>query len=307
MDRLSRIAVKVALGLSLWTPITQAANDGGAVDMWLRRPVASGGDSIKGNLLPLDLKGPKPEELESYDVQYERRVKVRGLHLRDIVGIFKPIPENVDVILLHTRRGMVVPISIARLRKDIQVFIALEIQKDGKWSTAFPASIHVEAQSSKEVPTTFSGNKVVVGEEWRATETGFTPWRHLDSLVGIEFVESTAYANQFRNAKNATAGLKGSVVYLAHCQFCHGVKGVGATRGPELTAAVQNYGKDAVDRIHRQVQSPGAAGMYPHFMPQQKDVTKDDIKDLVHWLDLLRGGSLAPYEPSYQNTVKWTK
>lgn len=283
----------------------RAAAEGINLEMWLRRPGSATSSTIKGNLLKLDIKGLHYEELESYDIQYERTIKVRGLHLRDLLAVFKPIPENVDVILLHTQKGMIVPIAIAKLRQDIQVFIALEIWQDGKWRTEFPASIHPEANVPREVPAVFQGNKIVVGKDWRATDTGFTPWRHIDSITGIEFVESTAYYEQFRNVKDPHSGLKGRLSFMVHCQFCHGIKGLGATRGPDLTNVVEGLGKHGWEKIYNQVRSPGAGGAYPHFMPDQKDFSKAEAKDLILWLDSIRSGALAPYAPTYEKTVIW--
>ncbi len=282
-----------------------AGGSGIVLDMWLRRPLTAGNTNPKGNLMSLDIKGLTPEILESYDIQYERDVKVRGFHLRNLLGLMKPIPENVDIMLLHTRNGMIVPISIARLRSDIQVFVALEIWRDGKWTSEFPTSVRIATNAKNEVPTTFVGNKVVVGQEWRATETGFTPWRHIDSLTGVEFVESAAYFDQFQNKKKPKTGLEGRLAFIIHCQYCHGVKGLGATRAPEMTALVQRLEPKAWSKIYDQVQNPASGGAYPHFMPKQKDFSKKNAKGLVSWITSMRDGELSPYEPSYEGRVEW--
>jgi len=278
-----------------------AAASGTSLELWLRRS----GPNPKGNLATIDVKGLSFEILDTYDIQYETEIKVRGMHLRDLIAIFKPIPEGVDVINLYTKAGMIVPLSIGKLRKDIQVFIAFEIFKDGQWTGEFPASVFAEAKSTKQIPTTFHGNKVVVGKEWRGQDTGFTPWRHLDSVVGIEFVESQAYAEQFRNKKSKKSDLAGRVEYLANCQYCHGVLGLGATRAPAFTNVVELYAKDAAAKFYKQAKAPGAGGKLPHFMPAQVNFSKRSAKALVSWLQGLKAGELSPYEPSYQNSVTW--
>ncbi len=277
------------------------AGGGTSLEMWLRR----GGAQPKGNLATIDLKGLKMEILDTYDIQYESNVKVRGMHLRDLIAVYKPIPEACDVINLYTKSGMIVPISIAKLRKDIQVFIAFEIFKDNKWVSEFPSSVYTEAEKTQQLPTNFAGNKIVVGKEWRADDRGFTPWRHLDSLTGIEFVESQAYAEQFKNLKSKRSDLQGRVEYLANCQYCHGVLGVGATRAPNFTNLVTFMSKDAASKIYQQVKSPGGGGAYPHFMPAQKNFSKGSAKSLVSWVKGLKEGELSPYQPSYQNQIQW--
>ncbi len=278
-----------------------AADGGTNLELWLRR----GGSDPKGNLATIDVKGLTFEILSTYDIQYEADVKVRGMHLRDLIAIYKPIPEGVDVINLYTKAGMIVPISLAKLRKDIQVFIAFEIFKDGKWTPTFPSSVFAEAKSTRQIPTTFAGNKIVVGKEWRGVDSGFTPWRHLDTLVGIEFVESQAYAEQFRNSKSKKSDLNGRLEYLANCQYCHGVLGLGATRAPAFTNLIPLYTKDAAEKFYKQAKAPGAGGKLPHFMPAQANFSKRSAKALVSWLDGLKAGELTPYQPSYQNQVTW--
>lgn len=295
-----------ALVLLAWTQAGSGPAQVDTLEIWLRRPAPGPAGAAKGNLITLDLKGMKNEELETYDIQYERNVKVRGVHLRDLIAVFKPLPEHVDEILLHTTNGMIVPVSLARLRKDIQVFIAFEIWSDGKWTKDFPKSVHIEANGTKEIPTTFHGNKIVVGKEWRATENGFTPWRHLDALIGVEFIESGAYYDEFQSAKASKAGSRGQVVFAAQCQYCHAVNGLGATRAPPLTNVTQAFGKDGWKKVYDQVLAPGAAGMYPHFMPAQKNFKRQDAKDLITWLESLRGSEMTPYDPSYKMQVKWT-
>ncbi len=86
--------------------------------MWLRSPGTNGLSNIRSKEISLDMTGLGKLELETYDIQYEKKVKVRDMYLRDVLSLFKPIPENVDVINLHTKSGMILPVSIGRLRKS---------------------------------------------------------------------------------------------------------------------------------------------------------------------------------------------
>lgn len=297
--------ILLLLAVMFLRPTTAVAEPSVVIEMWLKKPGTTTLNAAKGNLKSLNLVGLKYDELESYDLQYEKQVKVRGFHVRDLLSLYKPMPENVDVLNLVTKNGMIVPISIARLRKDVQVFIAIEILRDGKWSRDFPESVRPRENDAKEVPVKFAGNKIVVGKNWRATDTGFTPWRHMDSLSGIEFIESTAYNAQFQNPAKPNSELRGRLAFLAHCQYCHGIGQVGASRAPDLSNLVKALGKDAPEKILAQVRAPGSNGLYPHAMPAQQDFSAKDAKELAEWLDSVRGAPLAPYEPSYASTIKW--
>jgi hypothetical protein len=276
------------------------------IELWLRKPVANpttAGVAVKGNLVTIDLAGLTPDTLTTVDVQYGGEFRYRGMHVRDLIALFKPMPATVDMLLLHTRNGMIVPVAFEFLRADRQVFVAVEMYRDKKWRKDFPTS--VRATEKDERPLNFTGNKLVVGSDWRATKNGFTPWRYVDTLVGIEFVESGAYFEQFRLRPNLQEHA-GKAVYLGRCQFCHAIRGFGARLGPELTAVPAVQAKDGAAAIYEKVrvaQSPAAS--LSHLMPNQSDFTKTDAKDLLDWLKDATAGELGPYAPSYATSVKW--
>lgn len=299
----------IAILILGWMAIgtTASANDSKktVLDIWIRKPVQNARDNPKGNLISMDIKGLTLDELETFDIQYEKKVKVRGFHLRDIFSIYKPIPENVDVMNLYTKNGMIIPVSIGKLRQNVQVFIATTIFSNGKWTSEFPTSVRIKEKDKSEITVQFTGAKVVVGEEWRVTDNGFTPWRNMDTLTGIELIESGAYSTQFQNINTSKKALYGRLVFLGRCQFCHGVLGIGATRGPNLETVVNYKAKSAVKDLLQQVTAPGRSQKSPHFMPAQNDFSKRDAKDLISWLATLEGGKPDQYEPSYAKTVQW--
>lgn len=269
------------------------------LEMWLRKAGTNGVSDVKSKAIAMDLTGLALNELNTYDIQYEKNVKVRGIHLRDLIALYKPIPEHVDVINLYTKSGMIIPVSIGRLRQDVEIFVATTIFENSKWTAKFPESVRIEQNSPKVIPVVFNGAKVVVGKDWRATENGFTPWRYMDTLVGIEFVESSAYAEQFRHKTAERKALQGRIVFLGSCYFCHGAGGLGAHRAPDLLAIIDPKSKDAAQKILNKVLNPGGNRVASHFMPEQKDFSERNAKDLISWIGTLEKGKMNEYSPSY--------
>ena len=81
----------------------------------------------------------------------------------------------------------------------------------------------------------FSGNKLVVAVLWHpavaaAAQPAFSPWRHTDTLTGIELVAAQAYYRQF-DVGGGDMVQRGQAVFQQSCQFCHGVRKVGAKFG----------------------------------------------------------------------------
>jgi hypothetical protein len=83
---------------------------------------------------------------------------------------------------------------------------------------------------------------VVVKELWHPfvperSSASFSTWSFVDSLTGIEYVRREAWYGMFqpRHDSKSRAGFE---VFYGYCQFCHGIRGVGA-----------DYGWDYVDPV----------------------------------------------------------
>jgi len=294
----------LVLACTLLFPTLLAAAETVEVEMWVRKPGATSNAGAKDNLQKIDLKGMTFDELKTMDIQYGAENRYRGMHLRDLIAAYRPLPLSATMVLLHSANGMVIPISIPRLRKDRQVFIALEIFKDKGWTSTFPSSIRPDPNVKDEHPLKFSGAKLVVGSDWRATESTFTPWRHFDTLAGIEFAEETPYNEQF-TSKEKSIDQTGRGVFLARCQFCHSISGLGGNRAPDLTTLLTSDDKNAVDKLYDKVTvvKPKYEQL-SHAMPQQTNFTKRHAKQLLSWLKAIKGRELKGYIPTYTATDK---
>lgn len=82
----------------------------------------------------------------------------------------------------------------------------------------------------------------------------------MDSLQGIEFVDAEAYYAQFRVDGSHTR-LRGRVVYLTRCQYCHSVAGVGPSFGRDFVRgkplAAEYTADQLFDLIHPQGKKSG--------------------------------------------------
>ena len=303
-SKVRRVLAAILLAL-VWGESLQAKGpDRIQIDLWIRRP-GTDGKVQKGNLSTINIKGMKFDELETYDIQYDTVGKYKGLHLRDLVGAYKPLPPSIDMILLHTANGMVVPVAIQDMRKNRELFLALSIQVDGGWREDFPMSRRPHPVIKDEKPIKFSGLKIVAGSQWRTTDNNFTPWRHLDSLVGIEFVESGAFFAEFRLQKPFD-DFDGRSVYTTRCHFCHAVKGVGGTFGPDFLAAIRPDEKGAAERIFAKVTtSVDEKTQLSQAMPKQVDLSRADARSVVQYAKGVKASNLTPYQPEFPSSFKW--
>ena len=278
---------------------TFAASTTVEIEMWLRRPGVTSSSDAKFNLQKIDLKGMTFDELNTMDIQYGVETRVRGMHLRDLIAAYKPLPLSATMLLLHSANGMVIPLSIPRLRTDRQVFIALETFKNKAWTSQFPSSIRPDPTVKDEHIINFNGNKLVVGSDWRATESTFTPWRHFDTLVGIEFAEETPYNEQFATTQKSL-DQTGRGIFLARCQFCHGLKGVGAKKAPDIQTIITGDDKNSIEKLYQKVAVPKPTyEQLTHAMPKQTNFTKGNAKQLAKWIKAIIPLELKPYTPSF--------
>ncbi len=274
----------------------------GAIEVWARQPGDYALDAPgRGAVARVELARLELRPFASRDVQYdgaERRY--RGVALNVLMEGLAP-PRQADLALLHFANDMVVPVPTnPTALKALDLWIAVEIwSADRKgWSPTFPP---VARSEQDHRPIRFGGNKVVASSArhpMMGAETAkvFTPWRHVDSLTGIEFVSRAGWYRQFDAGAGHAAGLE---VYKGSCQFCHGVRQVGASLGwdfvePLPVVDVRRSPKALL--FHVRYRETGAArqGL---LMPAIPSMTEAEAKAVHGWMKAIANTPLRPYRP----------
>jgi mono/diheme cytochrome c family protein len=267
----SRAWLKSVVVLGLVSGLAQAA--GSTVDV--------AGKSV-------DLTKLKAVEVTRPDLQVGGQRHYRGVPLSSVVDSLKP-GKQADTVLLKFANGMQVPLPRdAKLWKELEPFIALEVERDGAWSADFPEVAKAGAEERDVRPLVFNGNKFVVSTAAHpavapaARENGFTPFAYVDTLVGVELVNAAEREQAIKVTRDAAAQ-SGFKVFLSHCQFCHGVRQVGARYGRDF-ATPSLAEKDAKALLLHVRYRDADAAEKGQMMPYFKDVGADDVKALLTWI-----------------------
>ncbi|MEN9835925.1 MAG: hypothetical protein RL011_2118 [Pseudomonadota bacterium] len=296
------------LGLGYLLTFTLSATaQTGAVNtlaMWSRKPgnFSDIENPDKSNLKTLDLSKFKLQKRIMRDAQYDRDVTYKGIPLTQVLNSYKP-SEHDNMVILHFDNGMAIPLMLdPSVLSRLDPFLALEIcEPKTDCVTSFPSigKDEVYGLSDDPRPLTFTWNKVVVSKEWHpavpASKSGiFSPWRHSDSLAGIEFVNATAYYRQFEFDKGA-----GEKVFKARCQFCHSIRNVGAHYGWDYATPLAIYEKRSPEHLLNHVKYPKVqAKKKGLMMPTQDDVTLGEMQALWQWMKAgAKRKTLPPYQP----------
>lgn len=243
----------------------------------------------------LDLNAQPPTEHTQQDVQYGRVETYRGVPLDTLIAQAGP-EKKFDLVILHFKNGMAVPLPFrdAALMKALSPLVAV--------APKFPSLKKKGAPQRDSRPLEFEGNKLVVSALTHpmlppgATEDA-SPWRHVDSLVSLEFVVAARYYAQF-TVKGSAEVKKGEQLFVARCQYCHGVKKVGASYGWDFVEPIpivehRKPGSLWLHIISREEDAPEQGLMMPAF----KDVTKADAAALWKWLEAIAKAGPSPYVP----------
>lgn len=299
---------------SLWLATPAIAEDKSvnfSINMWKR---GRGNHEMKAiekaylvSFSPLNKK-LKIRERSLYDPQYEKTRTYRGVYLTEILKQYAVDLGDNDAYLLHFNNGMMIPLEIKNPIKN-KVFIAtafLDKESKSQWSQEFP-----NMEKKDEIryfrdpnPTKFKGNKVVVplskNQLYFKDKKGklvarFTPWMHVSSLTGIEFINLKRYQNQF-NISSSTDLKRGYSVFSSRCQYCHGVKGVGASFGWEFGGPIKISKKRNSEGLHLFVKYPKADSLQMGLkMPNQIDLKPEDTDSLWKWIEAVESKPLKAY------------
>jgi mono/diheme cytochrome c family protein len=254
-------------------------------------------------IVTLDLDRLPLVEAERADLQYDgATLRYRQILVEELIRRYEP-PAAVDVALLHFDNGMIVPLRFRdrALLERLRPAIARAVRVDGRWTSDFPEVRRNVIGFAEARPLRFFGNKLVVSEPWHpdlvaGTESSFTPFRHTDSLAGIELVAGDAYRAQFDVAPEAHAGL---AVYQHVCAFCHGTRSVGAQFGWDFVEPipVSDYRKKDLSMYYHLRYRATNAPSRGLMMPSLPFVSEKDAADVLAWLRAVAARPLNAYTP----------
>jgi mono/diheme cytochrome c family protein len=284
--------------------VAPAAAAPGTIDIWVRgggpradTPPRARAQSLNLDLLPL-------ADSERFDAQYGARHNFRGIALANVIASFAPDP-SLDVAILHFANGMAIPIPFrdAAAMKRLDPFIArgMETHPKGAVRAAFFTDIRRKGTTDDPRPVVFSGNKVVVAVLWHpavadAAQPAFSPWRHVDTLTSIELVASRPYYAQFDVGGGEWAA-RGLALYKESCQFCHGVRKVGAQFGWDFVepTPIYSYRKPTRNLFLHVAYKPLDAAERGLMMPAMRFVSEPDAALLWQWLKAVATKPMPAY------------
>jgi hypothetical protein len=270
-------------------------------EFWSRQNGQHSDDVIRTKELPkkVYLTELKTEKRTKKDEQYHKLETLIGFPLATLIKSYKPKFQD-DTVILHFANGMAVPLPLEDEMLDkLDAFVALKIcPAKGACSADFPAVSRddVYAVVTDPLPLKFAWNKIVVSSPWHpdvpaSRSQVFSPWRHVDSLTGLEFVNGGKYKNQFM--LGASAGEK---VFFERCQFCHGVRHVGAAFGWDVVTPLPLYKKRTPETLLNHVKYPKIQAREMGIsMPTQADVTAEEMRAVWTWMELAAKHKLKAY------------
>jgi mono/diheme cytochrome c family protein len=274
-------------------PATAAPVQGASIEIWVRGSTRAGAAAERLRPRRLKLDRLALASVDRRDVQYEAVRQYRGIAVSAILKRYGP-DNSLDLAILHFANGMAIPLPFrdTATMKRLDPFIA---------RGNFAAIPKKDVQGDRR-PIEFSGNKVVVAEPFHpemdpAAQPGFSPWMYADTLLGIELAAAGSYYSQFEVAGNATVQ-RGLRLFRQNCQFCHGVRSVGATFGWDFvdSEAIQSQQESAANLYHNVAYKPRNAGDLGLMMPALGFLTEADAGAMREWLRAVATVPMAPYE-----------
>jgi hypothetical protein len=286
------------------------ATIGEHITLWTRAAGLHSDGRDPGRIKPMDFDLTKHnmKVVKLADFQYGGRFEYKAVKLLDVIESYHPKVET-DRILLHFKNGMIIPMpttnGYADLKKNaawIAVswrLIKLEGHKSELWQNRFDDIGRIDERFRDPAPVTFGYNKLVMKSGWHpyVSDEVFTPFRHADTLIGIEFVSGQAYDRQYVSDKN-TEGRKGWQVYFERCQYCHALNKTGPTHGWDFLDPVPIYElktpENLLYRVKYSFHNAMAMGMQ---MPRQESVDLQEVTDLWNWLKSFEKVKINAYKP----------
>lgn len=274
------------------------------IELWTRQQGShTGAARGREQRKVIDVSTFEAVDAELDDAQLGAKRRYRAIKLESLLNQAAP-DAKLDTAILHFRNGMAVPIPFrdAQAMARLNLSLALAVEVDGTMSTAFPPLRKEGAETRDKRPIFFDGNKIVAPTLWHPLVgdkaiQAFSPWKHVDRLEGIEFVNWAAYTKQFTFGRTPDVA-RGQDLFLARCAFCHGVRKVGADFGWDFVepVAVSTY-RSAPALLTHMKYKLGDAPERGLMMPNFADVTEADAKALWKFLDAAAKTEPKAYVP----------
>ncbi len=281
------------------------AASGPSLDVWTRTAGPAAGADKRTNARAIDLSKLPLVEVRRADVQYGRAFEYRGVPLQVVLDQYAP-PAALDLALLHFGNGMQIPLPFrdAAVVKslDLLVAVAMRPSPEASWRTSFPALSRPRAGFADVRPIKFGAIKLVSADDGHpavAPEARgmLAPWKHTDSLTGIELVSSQAYYAQL-NVSNEPVVQRGQKLFTQSCQFCHGARQVGAAFGWDFVEPTPIYDyRGRRNLFHHVKYKPINASERGLQMPAMSHMSEQDAADLWQWLRAVATRPMPAYAP----------
>lgn len=278
------------------------------IEMFIRAP---GSPSPRGQVTKqaarvVDLDGVPLEDVRQNDVQYGAVRSFRGIRLNLLISRYAP-PLTTDLAILHFANGMAVPVPFRdeHVMSKMNPLVARGVRPEDAGANApatpeFPPAMRKVEGLPAPLPLPFKGNKLVVADRAHPQvptfqQEAFSPWLLVDSLEAIEFVNSGSYWRQFDVNPTSRDTREGLAVFTRACNFCHGVRQMGAHLGRDFIepAPIIDVKKTPIKLF---IHMRAAAGPSKNpLMPQLSQMDQDDARLLHMWLRALTEKPLVPY------------
>ena len=298
-------ALAAAHPLHAAAPKASAAAAPSSVDVWIR-----GAGPVQGDQAPraraqrVDLDTLKLVDGMRFDAQYGGPRAFRGVPLATVIAGFAP-DASLDLAILHFANGMAIPVPFRDVAamKRLDPFIArgMETRAGGPVQVGVFPEIRRKGATEDPRPIVFAGNKVVVAALWHpavldSVQPGFSPWRHADTLTGIELVDARSYYRQFEVGGGEFVR-RGLTVFQQSCQFCHGVRKVGAKFGWDFVdpTPIWSYHRPPKSLFLHVAYKPLDAAERGLMMPAMSFMSQEDAALLWRWLKAVATDPLPPY------------
>jgi hypothetical protein len=216
-----------------------------------------------------------------FDVQDGHEHIVRGVTLRELVALAKA-PKSVDAAVFSFVDGMQIPVRLADKDEVEAIFIALEHGDPmERYTSTYPLLNKAEWPCPKIV--------------YSRPITTYSIWLYPTQLASIKLVSWKTYEAALAQPTRKLPDRSGWPLYLKHCQACHGIGQVGATRAPDFLSDMEAYRRvpplAATDVSQHPSLHEKVKGFTEGTMPVLNHVSNAEIATLWRWLHAIHASA----------------